>query len=87
MGLFKILNLHSDINVVEHEAAGRFIPLTQIKTSSELTKLGYNSAIYYPFEIIPGAKDHYLERRLMANPDIIGYGLKNLIQSYFSQSR
>ena len=55
--------------------------------SSELTKLGYNSAIYYPFEIIPGAKDHYLERRLMANPDIIGYGLKNLIQSYFSQSR
>ena len=38
MGLFKILNLLSDINVVEHEAAGRFIPITQIRTSTELTK-------------------------------------------------
>lgn len=38
MGLFKILNLMSDINVIEHEAAGRFIPLTQIRTSDELTQ-------------------------------------------------
>jgi len=38
MGLFKILNIESDINVVEHESAGRFIPITQIRTSSELTK-------------------------------------------------
>ena len=38
MGLFKILNMPSDINVVEHEAAGRFIPITQIRTSNELTK-------------------------------------------------
>lgn len=37
MGLFKILNIRSDISVVEHEAAGRFIPVTQIKTSDELT--------------------------------------------------
>ena len=38
MGLFKILNVSSDISVKEHEAAGRFIPITQIQTSDELTK-------------------------------------------------
>jgi len=38
MGLFKILNVPSDISIVEHEPAGRFIPLTQIRTSDELTK-------------------------------------------------
>ncbi len=38
MGLFKILKVVSGIRIVEHEAAGRFIPLTQIRTSDELTK-------------------------------------------------
>lgn len=38
MGLFKTLKVLSDISVVEHEAAGRFIPITQIRTSAELTK-------------------------------------------------
>lgn len=38
MGLFKILNIRSDIRIVEHEPAGRFIPITQIRTSDELTK-------------------------------------------------
>ncbi len=38
MGLFKILNLASDINVTEHDPAGRFIPIAQIRTSDELTK-------------------------------------------------
>mgnify|MGYP001600271952 CR=1 FL=1 len=37
MGLFKILGLKSDIQITEHEPAGRFIPLTQIKTSDELS--------------------------------------------------
>ncbi|MBI4227739.1 MAG: ATP-binding protein [Candidatus Omnitrophica bacterium] len=37
MGLLKILNIPSSITMVEHEPAGRFIPLTQIRTSSELT--------------------------------------------------
>jgi len=37
MGLFKALNISTDINIVEHEAAGRFIPLTQIRRSDELT--------------------------------------------------
>ena len=38
MGLFKLLNIESDIKIVEHEPAGRFIPLTKITNSSELTK-------------------------------------------------
>ncbi|QQR80318.1 MAG: ATP-binding protein [Deltaproteobacteria bacterium] len=37
MGLFKILNIVSDIQVIEHEPAGRFIPVTSIKTSQELS--------------------------------------------------
>jgi len=38
MGLFKILNISSGIKFIEHDASGRFIPLTQIRTSQELTK-------------------------------------------------
>ena len=38
MGLFKFLKVSSGISFVEHESAGRFIPLTQIRTSDELTK-------------------------------------------------
>ncbi|MCX5750519.1 MAG: hypothetical protein NT099_02420 [Candidatus Saganbacteria bacterium] len=38
MGLFQILGIRSDFDFVEHEPAGRFIPVTQIKTSGELTK-------------------------------------------------
>ncbi len=37
MGLFKMLNIESDISIRKHESAGRFIPLTQIKKSAELT--------------------------------------------------
>jgi len=38
MGLFKLLNIKADINIIEHEPAGRFIPLTRITNSQELTK-------------------------------------------------
>jgi len=38
MGLFKFLGIKSNIKVTKHEPAGRFIPLTQIKNSTELTK-------------------------------------------------
>lgn len=38
MGLFKTLNAPSDIRIIEHEPAGRFIPITQIRTSDELTR-------------------------------------------------
>lgn len=37
MGLFNFLGLKSGIKIQEHESAGRFVPLTQIKDSSELT--------------------------------------------------
>ncbi len=38
MGLFKFLGVESGIEIVEHEPAGRFVPLTQIKDSIVLTK-------------------------------------------------
>ena len=38
MGLFKLLRIPSGITITEHEAAGRFIPLTQIKDAETLTK-------------------------------------------------
>src|SRR3989344_1829372 len=37
MGLFKFLGIESGIPVTEHEPAGRFVPLTQIKNSTELS--------------------------------------------------
>lgn len=37
MGLFKFLRIESGMAITEHESAGRFIPLTQIKESDELT--------------------------------------------------
>jgi anti-sigma regulatory factor (Ser/Thr protein kinase) len=38
MGLFRLLDIPTDISITEHEPAGRFIPLTQIRTSEELTR-------------------------------------------------
>jgi len=38
MKLFDFLKINSGINITEHESAGRFIPLTQIKNSAALTK-------------------------------------------------
>ena len=38
MGLFDILKIPSEISLTEHEPAGRFIPLTQIKDATEQTK-------------------------------------------------
>ena len=38
MGLFKMLQIASDIDVTEHEEAGRFIPLSIIRTSDDLTR-------------------------------------------------
>lgn len=38
MRLFHFLGIRSGIEMNEHEAAGRFIPLTQIKSSDELTR-------------------------------------------------
>ncbi len=38
MGLFRILGIQSNIQITEHEPTGRFIPLTRIARSDELTK-------------------------------------------------
>lgn len=38
MGLFQFLNIQQDSLIQEHESAGRFVPLTQIKNSAELSK-------------------------------------------------
>lgn len=38
MGLFKLLGLDSEMNIVEHEPAGRFITLQVIKDSNQLDK-------------------------------------------------
>lgn len=38
MTLFHFLGIKSNINIKEHEPAGRFVPLTQIKDSASLTK-------------------------------------------------
>lgn len=37
MGLFKTLKIPFDVPFVEHEAAGRFIPITQLRNSDELS--------------------------------------------------
>ena len=37
MGLFDFLHINSGIEISEHESAGRFIPLAQIRSSEELT--------------------------------------------------
>ena len=37
MGLFDLLNIDSGIEIIEHEPAGRFIPLKQISSSEHLT--------------------------------------------------
>ncbi|MDP1809208.1 MAG: ATP-binding protein [Actinomycetota bacterium] len=38
MGLFKFLGIESGIKIKEHESAGRFIPINQIKNSDELSQ-------------------------------------------------
>lgn len=38
MGLFKLLDIKSGIEITEHEPAGRFIPLTKITNSGALSK-------------------------------------------------
>lgn len=38
MGLFKTLKIPFDVSFVEHEPAGRFIPITQIRNSDELSR-------------------------------------------------
>ncbi len=38
MGLFSFLGMEADSHIAEHDPSGRFIPLTQIRDSTELTR-------------------------------------------------
>ena len=73
MGLFKLLRVNSGIKVVEHESAGRFIPLTQINNSSELT--------WFITEMIPLL---HLEP-IQADP--IKYIVSELVRNVFEHSQ
>jgi len=39
MGLFRVLGIDLGMRIIEHESAGRFVPLTIIRTNDELTDL------------------------------------------------
>jgi len=72
MGLFKFLGVKSGISVEEHESAGRFIPLTQIKNSEELS--------HFIKEIIP------LLHLQPAQVDPIRYVVSELVRNVIEHS-
>lgn len=70
MGLFKILDIKSGISIVEHEPAGRFIPLTIIKDSYQLTN--------FITEVIPLL--HLKTRQVEAIRYIISELVRNVLE-------
>lgn len=72
MGLFDFLGLESGINVTEHESAGRFIPLTEITNSEELTE--------FMTEIIP------LLHIEPSQAEPIKYVISELVRNVFEHS-
>lgn len=72
MGLFKLLNINVNIKLVEHEPAGRFIPLTRITNSQELTR--------FITEIIPLL---HLDPK---QADPIKYVVSELVRNVFEHS-
>lgn len=73
MGLFELLGIEADIEVTEHEPAGRFIPLTRITNSQELTK--------FITEIIPLL---HLDPK---QADSIKYVVSELVRNVFEHAR
>ena len=67
MGLFKFLGIKSEINITEHEPAGRFIPLTQIKNSNELTKFITEMIPLLHLEPRPAEPIRYIVSELVRN--------------------
>jgi len=67
MGLLRMLKISSDIRVVEHEAAGRFIPLTKIQTSAELSKFITNMIPLLHLEPEPAKTIAYIISELVRN--------------------
>jgi anti-sigma regulatory factor (Ser/Thr protein kinase) len=71
MGLFKLMRLQTDLPVVEHDPAGRFIPLTRISNNQDLnafvtdfvpllhaTPSEADSVKYVLFELIRNVLEH-----------------------------
>lgn len=73
MGLLKFLGIKTKMKITEHEPAGRFIPLTQIKNSGELTE--------FMTEMIPLL---HLEPK-QAEP--IKYVVAELVRNVFEHAR
>lgn len=74
MGLFKALNVAPDMSIVEHAPEGRFIPLTQIRTSDELSR--------FIAEMTPML-------HLQANPEqarTLGYIVSELVRNVLEHS-
>jgi anti-sigma regulatory factor (Ser/Thr protein kinase) len=73
MGLFRLLGIETDMDIVEHEPAGRFIPLTRIINSQELTR--------FITEIIPLL---HLDPK---QADSIKYVVSELVRNVFEHSQ
>ncbi len=67
MGLFKMLGIPSDIVITEHEPAGRFIPLAQIRTSEELTRFITDMIPLLHLEREPAQTIAYIVSELVRN--------------------
>lgn len=72
MGLFKLLGLKSGITITEHEAAGRFIPLSKISNSTELSR--------FIVDIVP------LLHLTPAEAEPIKYVVSELVRNVFEHS-
>jgi anti-sigma regulatory factor (Ser/Thr protein kinase) len=73
MGLLRFLQVASSISITEHEPAGRFIPITQIRTSGELST--------FITEMIP------LLHLQKEQAETIGYIVSELVSNVIEHSR
>jgi anti-sigma regulatory factor (Ser/Thr protein kinase) len=67
MGLFKLLKIPSDMIIKEHEPAGRFIPLTQIKDSEGLKQFVIDMIPLLHLEPAQAEPLHYIISELVRN--------------------
>lgn len=67
MGLFKFFGIDSRVEIREHEPAGRFVPLTQIKTSDELTRFISDVTPLFHLEPIHAEPLRYILSELVRN--------------------
>jgi len=72
MGLFKMLGIESGIKIIEHEPAGRFVPLAKISSSEELANV--------ITDIVP------LLHLKPADAEPIKYVLSELVRNVFEHS-